>query len=108
MICVDYNCQSIILECSTVNVDNYIYDLMNYILENICACNKVILQIVESNILILQRMGKKGGKKTKSSGLDALGDLASELFKTLPPNKRSELNKIVFFNTFLHVRYIYH
>ena len=40
-------------------------------------------------------MGKKGGKKTKSSGLDALGDMASELFKTLPPNKRSELNKIV-------------
>ena len=40
-------------------------------------------------------MGKKGGKKTKASGLDALGDLSSELFKTLPPIKRSELTKVV-------------
>ena len=42
-----------------------------------------------------QNMGKKGGKKTKASGLDALGDMASELFKTLPPIKRAELNKVV-------------
>ena len=40
-------------------------------------------------------MGKKGGKKAKASGLDALGDMASELFKTLPPIKRAELNKVV-------------
>ena len=40
-------------------------------------------------------MGKKGGKKPKSSGLDTLGDLTSELFKTLPPIKRSELSKVV-------------
>jgi len=40
-------------------------------------------------------MGKKGGKKTKNAGLDALGDLASELFKTLPPIKRAELTKVV-------------
>jgi len=40
-------------------------------------------------------MGKKGGKKTKSSGLDTLGDITSELFKTLPPIKRAELTKVV-------------
>ena len=40
-------------------------------------------------------MGKKGGKKTKSSGLDTLGDITSELFKTLPPIKRAELSKVV-------------
>ena len=40
-------------------------------------------------------MGKKGGKKVKSSGLDTLGDLTSELFKTLPPIKRADLTKVV-------------
>ena len=40
-------------------------------------------------------MGKKGGKKAKASGFEALGDMASELFKTLPPIKRAELNKVV-------------
>ena len=40
-------------------------------------------------------MGKKGGKKPKASGLDTLGDLTSELFKTLPPIKRAELTKVV-------------
>ena len=40
-------------------------------------------------------MGKKGGKKTKASGLITLGDLTSEQFKTLPPIKRAELTKVV-------------
>ena len=31
----------------------------------------------------------------KSSGLDTLGDLTSELFKTLPPIKRADLTKVV-------------
>ena len=47
------------------------------------------------NFNFRQEMGKKGGKKVKASGLDALGDMASELFKTLPPIKRAELNKVV-------------
>jgi len=43
-------------------------------------------------------MGRKGGKKTKPSGgsaLDSLGSEFSDLFKTLPPIKRSELTKVV-------------
>jgi len=43
-------------------------------------------------------MGRKSGKKTKQSGgsaLDSLGSEFSDLFKTLPPIKRSELTKVV-------------
>ena len=43
-------------------------------------------------------MGRKGGKKSKPSGaspLESLGAEFSDLFKTLPPIKRSELTKVV-------------
>jgi len=48
--------------------------------------------------LITDIMGRKGGKKPKQSGgsaLDSLGSEFSDLFKTLPPIKRSELTKVV-------------
>jgi len=51
----------------------------------------------EEVFVIRPKMGRKGGKKAKPSGgsIDSLGSEFSDLFKTLPPIKRSELTKVV-------------